>query len=135
MGTVPGHGVPGFLEGFARAGDGGGWTGPGLAVAQVGLSCGAGASARSVPVCSRCHLCALPHLHLPCHLLHPHHAQGQGATALYPQNLGKHREWGQKWGQGWGSQGWAGDPITLAVPDHPPCPCRLPVSPSLGCSS
>ncbi|KAM9534098.1 sodium-coupled neutral amino acid transporter 3 isoform 2-T2 [Guaruba guarouba] len=36
----------------------------------------------------RCHLCSLPHLHLPCHLLHPHHAQGQGATALHPQNLG-----------------------------------------------
>ncbi|XP_064310015.1 sodium-coupled neutral amino acid transporter 3 isoform X2 [Phalacrocorax carbo] len=35
-----------------------------------------------------CHLCSLPHLHLPCHLLHPHHAQGQGATALPSQNLG-----------------------------------------------
>uniref|UniRef100_A0A8B9NLB2 Solute carrier family 38 member 3 n=1 Tax=Accipiter nisus TaxID=211598 RepID=A0A8B9NLB2_9AVES len=36
----------------------------------------------------RCHLRSLPHLHLPCHLLHPHHAQGQGAAALHPQNLG-----------------------------------------------
>lgn len=45
--------------------------------------------ARSIAVCRRCHLCPLPHLHLPGHLLHPHHAQGQGAPALHPQNPGK----------------------------------------------
>lgn len=94
VGMVPGHGVPGFLEGFARAGDGGAggdthrtWPDYGAGRTEPW---GGGPLPALVPVCFRCHLCSMPHLHLPCHLLHSHHAQGQGAAALHPQNLGKH---------------------------------------------
>lgn len=37
----------------------------------------------------RRHLGSVPHLHLPCRLLHPHCSQRQGANELRPQDLGK----------------------------------------------
>ncbi|XP_040424468.1 sodium-coupled neutral amino acid transporter 3 isoform X1 [Cygnus olor] len=97
--------------------------------------------ARSVAVCRRCHLCPLPHLHLPGHLLHPHHAQGQGAPALHPQNPGSllcpprgalhdhepelHHH---RLGHG-GGQEWRQPLATLAAHPDPPNPARTPPGP------
>uniref|UniRef100_A0A8B9I0V5 Solute carrier family 38 member 3 n=1 Tax=Anser brachyrhynchus TaxID=132585 RepID=A0A8B9I0V5_9AVES len=89
----------------------------------------------------RCHLCPLPHLHLPGHLLHPHHAQGQGAPALHPQNPGSllRSPWGalhdhepelhhHRLGHG-GGQEWRQPLATLAAHPDPPNPARTPPGP------
>lgn len=80
--------------------------------------------ARSVTVCRRCHLCPLPHLHLPGHLLYPHHAQGQGAPALHPQNPGK--PWAPTPGCWWGrtSTGTGASPCASGM-RHAAVPCRV----------
>lgn len=80
--------------------------------------------ALSVTICRRCHLCPLPHLHLPGHLLHPHHAQGQGAPALHPQNPGK--PWAPTPGCWWGrtSTGTGASSCASGM-RHAAVPCRV----------
>lgn len=133
MGTGPGHGVPGFLEGFARAGGGGRqgdrtWPGSGAGRAEPWGRGPLPPPSLSAPgaTSAPCLIFIFPAIFYI--RIMPKDKEPLRSTPKILVSMGGGR-------QGWGSQGWAGDPVALAVPDLLPCPRRLPASPSSGCSS